>query len=208
MTARHGERVYACRVDPFTPSSRWPNRAGFLHPCFLVNASTTPNNTHLLKPTPTQTRKYPHHNPPHNMTNWETTLNNATQRTKQNQPPFTREHIQAAREWPTCVCGEQDDQIPRDEEGRPLDLVLYGLGRMFYNAVEQANVKLARKAFKLIERRAEEVIEDGPYTPESMMTSPMHRISPDDRAYLNKWFQTHYPPIRPAFGGGDECPKP
>ena len=75
------------------------------------------------------------------------------------EPAFSFEDRGDAANWQMCVCGNQDQRIPRMGKGdfpsAPVDRILRNLGTAFYDeAVSQDNVQLAKTIMDKIERRA------------------------------------------------------
>ena len=72
---------------------------------------------------------------------------------------FTEYDIEAARDWVTCACGEQDPRIPRWPGYEvPKDPYLKRFGELFYEAVQRGTPDEARGILAKIERRATEVL--------------------------------------------------
>jgi hypothetical protein len=71
----------------------------------------------------------------------------------------------AAATWLDCMCGAQDEAIPRTYHGRePIDPELWRLGAAFYEAVKAstspAGVKIARAIGAKIDQRAAEILAE------------------------------------------------
>jgi hypothetical protein len=71
---------------------------------------------------------------------------------------FKQEDIDAAADWVTCGCGEQDPRIPRNAHGEPCDFALAFLGRKFFDMVDAQAVSEARALLGEIEARAAELL--------------------------------------------------
>jgi hypothetical protein len=65
-----------------------------------------------------------------------------------------------ASSWQTCACGRQDDRIPRDDEGVPMDSALSDLGCSFYVHILNNRFDFAAQTLVKIERRAAEVLRE------------------------------------------------
>lgn len=76
---------------------------------------------------------------------------------------FNREDEKLADNWTTCACGRQDDCIPRDIDGAPLDSRLEELGMRFGDIIEGSKAFVATtKTLIAIEKRAKEVLKTLP----------------------------------------------
>lgn len=87
---------------------------------------------------------------------------------------FSDDAIHAAMNWPTCMCGAQDEAIPRfgdlgnrgwrEESGvafhAPIDDQLRDLGLKFAAAVDEGDVEDARYLGAEIDKRAAEVLAE------------------------------------------------
>lgn len=74
---------------------------------------------------------------------------------------FSQEAIEAAGEWPTCMCGAQHAQIPRSGiSGGPLDDELDALGLEFMRHVEAHRVAEAKRVGAAIDKRAGEILRE------------------------------------------------
>jgi hypothetical protein len=67
---------------------------------------------------------------------------------------FTKEDWDLAGGWATCACGEQDEWIPRNAEGKPKDDELRKHGLAFLECVSDNYFVGAREAMARIEQRA------------------------------------------------------
>lgn len=81
---------------------------------------------------------------------------------------FMPEEVQAASDWTTCACGQQDPRIPRGRNADYLDVMdkpvwlpeapkdrrLFLLGQEFYNVVGRGDVEGAEEILDAIERRS------------------------------------------------------
>jgi hypothetical protein len=78
------------------------------------------------------------------------------------QPAFTYEDKEAASDWVTCACGEQDARIPREPglSRRPADDALADLGMDFYAAVIRQDPFEARAVLVKIEHRVAEILAE------------------------------------------------
>lgn len=65
-----------------------------------------------------------------------------------------------AGRWPTCACGQLCKSIPRSNlDGSPQDLHLKRLGLAFYHRIEIGNWTGAITAFREIEARTEQLLD-------------------------------------------------
>ena len=81
---------------------------------------------------------------------------------------FSKDDKYLAGNWPSCACGEQDAEIPREdhpEHGRavPIDVPLRNLGYEFFRHVELHRFDEAETVLAKIQRRAKRVLaKQGP----------------------------------------------
>lgn len=81
--------------------------------------------------------------------NWEQIINDAEKRGW-----FSMEEMRAASGWIDCACGSQDERIPRNPDGAPVDIWLFVDGTEFSFAVNGNNFDEARRLLNRIEERA------------------------------------------------------
>lgn len=95
------------------------------------------------------------------MTNWKHVLAVlAPERIARGEEPFTRGEQIAARSWPDCACGVQDERIPRDRDGEPRDEYLSTFGAEFSMAISSQDLPYAIRCMTQIELHAARVLRE------------------------------------------------
>jgi hypothetical protein len=72
---------------------------------------------------------------------------------------FTSADAKRAECFVTCACGDQDQRIPRDGKGTPVDPSLRNLGYRFYHYVLRDDIDKAEICLGDIEARAAEILK-------------------------------------------------
>lgn len=84
--------------------------------------------------------------------------------TRMENESFTHEEYEewrtAADNWVTCACGNQCDELERNEMGQPYDGNLYKLGLQFSWRIHQKMPKHARRILTQIERRTQQLLKE------------------------------------------------
>jgi hypothetical protein len=91
---------------------------------------------------------------------WYRVIKSAIARQNAGKVPFTEKHKALSKFWVTCACGKQDDRIPRDPGGGPIDFRLKILGLRFDALVSDQEPTKALMILHQIEQRAGEVLSE------------------------------------------------
>lgn len=74
---------------------------------------------------------------------------------------FTEDDRELADSWVDCACGEQSDDIPRNQfTGEPKDLLLVKLGRLFQATVSDNYFDEAEYVLENIEARSASLLAE------------------------------------------------